>query len=71
MDALLLLTVIGFIAWLLVRPPRDMRDAAVRLIVLYVVLFTLAPSSRFGYYAYPLALAAWLALSKPVSTIRR
>jgi phosphatidylinositol alpha-1,6-mannosyltransferase len=57
-DALLLLTVIGFVAWLLARPPRDMRDAAVRFIVLYVLLFTLAPSSRFGYYTYPLALAA-------------
>jgi Glycosyltransferase family 87 len=68
-DALLLLTFIGFVAWLVARPPRDMRDAAVRLIVLYAVLFTLAPSSRFGYYTYPLALAAWLALSKPGPTM--
>jgi phosphatidylinositol alpha-1,6-mannosyltransferase len=64
-DALLLLTVVGFVAWLVTRPPRDMRAAAIRLIVLYVLLFTLAPSSRFGYYTYPLALAAWLALAKP------
>ncbi len=62
-DALLLLAVIAFAAWLLARPPRDARDAAVRLIVLYAVLFTLAPSTRFGYYAYPLALAGWLALA--------
>ena len=62
-DVLLLLAVIAFAAWLLVRPPRDARDATVRLIVLYAVLFTLAPSTRYGYYAYPLALVGWLALT--------
>lgn len=66
-EALLLLTLIAFAAWLLARPPRDARDAAIRLIVLYAVLFTLAPSSRFGYYNYPLALAAWLALTRPLN----
>jgi len=66
-DALLLLAVAGFAAWLLARPPRDARDAAVRLIVLYTVLFTLAPSSRYGYYAYPLALVGWLVLTGPGS----
>ena len=64
-DALLLLAVIAFAAWLLARPPLDARDATVRLIVLYSVLFTLAPSTRYGYYAYPLALVGWLALTKP------
>jgi len=62
-DALLLLAVIAFAAWLLARPPRDARDATVRLVVLYAVLFTLAPSTRYGYYAYPLALVGWLALT--------
>jgi phosphatidylinositol alpha-1,6-mannosyltransferase len=66
-DALLLLAVIAFAAWLLARPPRDTRDATVRLIVLYTVLFTLAPSTRYGYYAYPLALVGWLVLTKPKS----
>jgi hypothetical protein len=61
---LLLLAVIAFAAWLLARPPRDARDATVRLIVLYTVLFTLAPSTRYGYYAYPLALVGWLALTR-------
>ncbi len=65
MDVLLLLAVIAFAAWLLARPPRDARDATVRLIVLYTVLFTLAPSTRYGYYAYPLALVGWLALTGP------
>jgi hypothetical protein len=62
-DALLLLAVIAFAAWLLARPPRDARDATVRLVVVYAVLFTLAPSTRYGYYAYPLALVGWLALT--------
>ena len=64
-DALLLLAVIAFAAWLLACPPRDTRDATIRLIVLYAVLFTLAPSTRYGYYAYPLALIGWLALTRP------
>ncbi|HVT68218.1 MAG TPA: glycosyltransferase 87 family protein [Trebonia sp.] len=63
-DVLLLAAVLGFAAWLLARPPADARDAGLRLIVLYAVLFTLAPSTRYGYYAYPLALAGWLALSR-------
>jgi phosphatidylinositol alpha-1,6-mannosyltransferase len=63
-DALLLLAVIAFAVWLLARPPRDVRDATVRLVVLYAVLFTLAPSTRYGYYAYPLALMGWLVLTR-------
>jgi hypothetical protein len=63
-DALLLIAVIAIAAWLLARPPRDVRDATVRLIAAYAVLFTLAPSTRYGYYAYPLALAGWLALTR-------
>jgi phosphatidylinositol alpha-1,6-mannosyltransferase len=63
-DALLLLALIAFAAWLLARPPRDARDATVRLIAAYAVLFTLAPSTRYGYYAYPLALVGWLALTR-------
>jgi hypothetical protein len=63
-DVLLVLAVAAFVAWLLVRPPRDGRDAAVRLAAGYAVLFTLDPSTRFGYFAYPLALLGWLALSK-------
>jgi hypothetical protein len=62
-DVLLVLTVIALAAWLVIRPPRDTQAATVRLIVLYAVLFTLAPSTRFGYYAYPLALLGWLALT--------
>ena len=63
-DVLIVLAVAAFVGWLIVRPPRDERDAAVRLAVGYAVLFTLDPSTRFGYYAYPLALVGWLALSR-------
>jgi hypothetical protein len=65
-DVLLVLAVLAFVGWLIVRPPRDERDAAVRLAVGYAVMFTLDPSTRFGYYAYPLALVGWLVLSKRV-----
>jgi Glycosyltransferase family 87 len=61
--ALMVIAVVAFAAWLLLRPPRDVRDAAIRLAVGYAVLFTLDPSTRFGYYAYPLALLGWLALT--------
>ncbi len=62
-DVLLVLAVLAFVGWLIARPPRDARDAAVRLAVGYAVMFTLDPSTRFGYFAYPLALVGWLALS--------
>jgi hypothetical protein len=65
-DVLLVLAVIAFVAWLIKRPPRSARDAAVRLAVGYAVMFTLDPSTRYGYYAYPLAFLGWLALTRPV-----
>ena len=61
--ALMVIAVIAFVAWLLLRPPRDVRDVAFRLAVGYAALFTLDPTTRFGYYAYPLALLGWLALT--------
>jgi Glycosyltransferase family 87 len=61
--ALMVIAVLAFVAWLLLRPPRDVRDVAFRLAVGYAALFTLDPSTRFGYYAYPLALLGWMALT--------
>jgi len=61
--ALMVIAVLAFVAWLLLRPPRDVRAVAFRLAVGYAALFTLDPSTRFGYYAYPLALLGWLALT--------
>jgi hypothetical protein len=59
----MVIAVVAFVAWLLLRPPRDVRDVAFRLAVGYAALFTLDPTTRFGYYAYPLALLGWLALT--------
>lgn len=50
-------------ASLVLRPPRDARAAAIRLAVGFTLLFTLAPSTRFGYFSYPAALLGWLALT--------
>jgi phosphatidylinositol alpha-1,6-mannosyltransferase len=61
--ALMVITVVAFTAWILRRPPRDARDAAMRLAVGYAAVFALDPSSRFGYFIYPLALLGWLALT--------
>ncbi|HXC85923.1 MAG TPA: glycosyltransferase 87 family protein [Trebonia sp.] len=54
-----------FTVWLTVRPPRDTRAAAVRLAVGLAAIFTLAPATRWGYFAYPLALAGWCYLTGP------
>jgi len=62
--AILLVALLVFAAWLIVRPPRSYRDVAVRLAVAYILLFTLAPATRYGYYIYPLALLFWLPLSR-------
>jgi hypothetical protein len=63
--AILLLALLAFAAWLIRRPPRTYRDVAVRLAIAYILLFTLAPATRYGYYIYPLALLSWLPLSAP------
>jgi hypothetical protein len=61
--ALMVLAAVAFAAWILLRPPRDARDAAWRLAVGYTVLFVLDPSTRFGYFVYPLALLGWRTLT--------
>ena len=63
--ALMVIAVIAFAVWIVLRPPRDARDAALRLAVGYAVMFTLDPSTRFGYFTYPLALVGWLVLTPP------
>ena len=61
---LMVVAAVAFAAWILLRPPRDARAVAWRLAVGYAVIFVLDPSTRFGYFAYPLALLGWLALTK-------
>lgn len=61
---LLVAAAVAFLVWLCMRPPRDARGVAVRLIVAYTAMFSLAPATRWGYFAYPLGLLGWLALTR-------
>jgi hypothetical protein len=61
---LLLAAVAAIALSLVLRPPRDVRAAAVRLALGFTLLFALAPAARFGYFAYPAALLGWLALTR-------
>ena len=49
---------------LVVRPPRDVPAATVRLVIGLTAMFVLAPSTRFGYFIYPAALVLWLFVAK-------
>jgi len=55
---------VGFVAWLIVRPPRDARAAAWRLAIGLAAMFTLAPATRWGYFVYPIGLIGWLLLTR-------
>jgi len=48
---------------LVIRPPMDCRSATWRLIIGLVLMFTLAPASRFGYFIYPVGLWVWMQVS--------
>ena len=50
-------------ASLVVRPPRDVPAATVRLVIGLSAMFVLAPSTRFGYFIYPAAMVLWLLVS--------
>ena len=49
---------------LVIRPPRDVPAATVRLVIGLTAMFVLAPSTRFGYFIYPAALVLWLYVAK-------
>jgi hypothetical protein len=49
---------------LVIRPPRDVPAATVRLVIGLSAMFVLAPSTRFGYFIYPAALMLWLLVSR-------
>jgi hypothetical protein len=61
--ALLILAGLAVAIWLVIRPPANTRAAAGRIAVGLALLFALSPATRFGYFAYPAALLAWVALS--------
>ncbi len=45
---------------LVIRPPKDVPSATIRLVIGLSAMFVLAPSTRFGYFIYPAAMMAWL-----------
>ena len=49
---------------LVVRPPRDVPAATIRLVLGLSAMFVLAPSTRFGYFIYPAAMVLWLLASQ-------
>jgi len=49
---------------LVIRPPRDVPAATIRLVLGLSAMFVLAPSTRFGYFIYPAAMVLWLAVSQ-------
>ena len=52
--ALLAAAAIAFLVSLVIRPPRGVRAAALRLALGLAVIFTVGPNDRFGYFVYPL-----------------
>ncbi|HTX63574.1 MAG TPA: glycosyltransferase 87 family protein [Acidimicrobiales bacterium] len=58
-------------ASLLRRPPRDVRQASFRLALGLVAVFLFAPDARFGYFAYPLGILAWLLVTMAQPRRRR
>jgi hypothetical protein len=57
---LLALTGFGVAVWLVFRPPRTVPRAMIVLVVAMTLMFLLAPSTRYGYFIYPLTLLIWL-----------
>jgi Glycosyltransferase family 87 len=49
---------------LVIRPPRDVPAATIRLVLGLSAMFVLAPSTRFGYFIYPAAMVLWLVVSQ-------
>jgi hypothetical protein len=54
-------------ASLVLRPPRDVQQASVRLAIGLTAMFLLAPDTRVGYFAYPLGVLSWLVLTARLS----
>jgi hypothetical protein len=50
-------------ASLVIRPPKDVPAATIRLVIGLSAMFILAPSTRFGYFIYPAAMVLWLYVS--------
>jgi hypothetical protein len=57
---LLILAAVAVAAILVTRPPATVPRAVALLAGAMTLMFTLAPSTRFGYFIYPGTLALWL-----------
>jgi hypothetical protein len=57
---LLALAGLAVAALLVFRPPRTVPRAMVILIGAMTLMFLLAPSTRYGYFIYPMTLVIWL-----------
>jgi glycosyl transferase family 87 len=57
---LLALAGLAVAASLVFKPPRSVPRAVILLAGAMTLMFVLAPSTRFGYFIYPAALAIWL-----------
>jgi len=63
--ALLITAGLAVAVWMVTHPPTDTRAAARWLALGLALMFALSPATRFGYFAYPVALCGWIALSRP------
>jgi hypothetical protein len=57
---LLVLAGIVIAALLVLRPPRTVTRAMLVLVGAMTLMFLLAPSTRYGYFIYPMTLLIWL-----------
>jgi hypothetical protein len=60
---LLALAGLGIAVSLVVAPPKDVPAATWRLFLGLVLMFSLAPATRFGYYIYPAGLLVWMLIA--------
>jgi hypothetical protein len=58
--ALLIASGVGIAVSLVIRPPKDVPAAIIRLVIGLSLMFILAPSTRFGYFIYPIALVLFM-----------
>ena len=68
---LLALAGVAVAVTLVARPPRTVTRAVALLAGAMTLMFVLAPSTRFGYFIYPAALAIWVLAVRAGNEVRR
>jgi hypothetical protein len=61
--ALLVLSGLAVAVSLMVRPPASIQSATLLVALSLALMFALSPATRFGYFAYPIGLCGWVALT--------